>query len=81
MDKPNAAMIRRNVEIGNNERADIHVRMAPNGERVGFVAVYVRPNGPVPGYWFTNLADEHSASDIARALWAAGHVIGFAKVA
>lgn len=42
---------------------------------VAFVAVYVRPRGPIPGYWFTSL----DSKEAERAYWLAGAVLGYGE--
>lgn len=72
MDQPNAATIHTSISIDGGDVADIHIRMC-SPTQVGFVAVYVQPRGPIPGYWFTSL----DSKEAERAYWLAGAVLGY----
>lgn len=50
MDRPNAATITKATLDG--EAVDIHIRRDGSGE-VQNCDVYVKPQGPVPGWWYT----------------------------
>jgi hypothetical protein len=68
MDRPSAASVTLGVRC-EDDTMDVHVRRDYRTNTIAFAAVYVRPNGPVNGYWFTSLD-----GDGARALWLAGVV-------
>lgn len=48
-----------NVNVSGSP-SDVHVRVQAGG--IAFCGVYVRPVGPVPGYWY------FPANDLARAI-------------
>lgn len=51
MDRPNAATITKATIEG--DACEIHIRRDHRSGEVQNCDVYVRPQGPVPGYWYT----------------------------